>query len=148
MSARTGQAGQAGQAGQTGVFMIDICALEQLSPERGAAALIGDTQVAVFRLADDTVRAVQQKDPYSGVNLLSRGLVGSHEIGGEGDAPSVVVPTIASPMYKQAWNMDTGEVLDTGGGEKLPIAVFDAEVRDGRVLVAAQPRPANGQTSA
>lgn len=124
--------------------MIDICALEQLSPERGAAALIGDTQVAVFRLADDTVRAVQQKDPYSGVNLLSRGLVGSHELPGGGEDPGQVVPTIASPMYKQAWNLDTGEVLDAGGGQKLAITVFDAEVRDGRVLVAAVPRPGTG----
>ena len=122
--------------------MIDICALGQLSPERGAAALIGDTQVAVFRLADDTVRAVQQKDPYSGVNLLSRGLVGSHEL--EGEQAGEVVPTIASPMYKQAWNLDTGEVLDSGGGAKLPIAVFDAEVRDGRVLIASEPRPGTG----
>ncbi len=121
--------------------MIDVCALEQLSPERGAAALVEGTQVAVFRLADDTVRAVQQKDPYSGVNLLSRGLIGSHLVPGEGEEPGRVVPTLASPMYKQAWNLDTGEVLDSGGGEKLPIAVFDAEVRDGRVLVATRPRP-------
>src|SRR5690625_7643352 len=96
--------------------MIDICALEQLSPERGAAALIGDTQVAVFRLADDTVRAVQQKDPYSGVNLLSRGLVGSHEL--EGEQAAEVVPTVASPRYKQAWNVDDGEVLDSRSEER------------------------------
>lgn len=121
--------------------MIDVCALEQLSPERGAAALVEGTQVAVFRLADDSVRAVQQKDPYSGVNLLSRGLIGSHLVTGEGEEPGRVVPTLASPMYKQAWNLDTGEVLDSGGGEKLPLAVFDAEVRGGRVLVATRPRP-------
>lgn len=120
--------------------MIDVCALEQLSPERGAAALVEGTQVAVFRLADDTVRAVQQKDPYSGVNLLSRGLVGSHLVPGRGEEPGRVVPTLASPMYKQAWNLDTGEVLDSGGGQELPIAVFDAEVREGRVLVATRPR--------
>src|SRR5690625_2991978 len=124
--------------------MIDICALGQLSPERGAAALIGDTQVAVFRLADDTVRAVQQKDPYSGANLLSRGLVGSHELPGEGEEPGQVVPTIASPMSQQAWDLDTGGVLDAGGGQKLPIAVFDAEGRDGRVLIASEPRPGTG----
>src|SRR5690625_6546527 len=122
--------------------MIDICALEQLSPGRGAAAWSGDTQGAVFRLAEDRVRAVQQKDPYSGVNLLSRGLVGSHEL--EGEQAGEVVPTIASPMYKQAWNLDTGEVLDSGGGARLPIAVFDAEGRDGRVRLASEPRPGTG----
>lgn len=122
--------------------MIDICALEDLSVERGAAALLDGVQVAVFRLVDDSVRACQQRDPYSGANVLSRGLVGSHELPGEGEEPGEIVPTIASPMYKQAWNLDTGEVLDSGGGQKLPIAVHEAEVRDGRVLVSARPRGA------
>lgn len=121
--------------------MIDICALSDLSIERGAAALLGDAQVAVFRLVDDSVRACQQRDPYSGANVLSRGLIGSHELTGEGEESEQLVPTLASPMYKQAWNLDTGAVLDAGGGEKLPIAVHDAEVRDGRVLVATTPRP-------
>jgi hypothetical protein len=63
---------------------IDICALDDLAPERGTAAILGGTQIAVFRLADDTVRAVQQLDPYSGANVLARGLVGSHRRGGDG----------------------------------------------------------------
>ncbi|GAA4526176.1 nitrite reductase (NAD(P)H) small subunit [Brachybacterium paraconglomeratum] len=121
--------------------MIDICALSDLSVERGVAALLGSDQVAVFRLADDSVRACQQRDPYSGSNVLSRGLIGSHELTDDGEEPEQLVPTIASPMYKQVWNLDTGEVLDAGGGEKLPIAVHAAEVRDGRVLVAATPLP-------
>lgn len=120
--------------------MIDICALSDLSVERGVAALVDGTQVAVFRLIDDTVRVCQQKDPYSGANVLARGLVGSHEREGEG-GPARVVPTLASPMYKQAWDLDTGEVLDAGGGERLPIAVHAAEVREGRVLVSRTPRP-------
>lgn len=121
--------------------MIDICALSDLSVERGAAALLGGDQVAVFRLVDDSVRACQQHDPYSGTNVLSRGLIGSHEVSAGDGGPEELVPTIASPMYKQVWNLDTGEVLDAGGGEKLPIAVHAAEVRDGRVLVSAAPRP-------
>ena len=127
--------------------MIDICALEDLSVERGAAALLGSDQVAVFRLVDDSVRACQQRDPYSGANVLSRGLIGSHDPAGEGDGPEQLVPTLASPMYKQVWNLDTGAVLDAGGGEKLPIAVHATEVRDGRVLVAAAPRPLASDTA-
>ena len=34
-----------------------------------------------------------------------------------------------------------GTLIYAGGGEKLPIAVHDAEVRDGRVLAATTPRP-------
>ncbi|ACZ30649.1 nitrite reductase (NAD(P)H), small subunit [Xylanimonas cellulosilytica DSM 15894] len=119
-------------------LFVDVCALADLEPERGAGALLGDHQVALFRLADDTVRAVQQLDPYSRANVMSRGLVGTTRVvddsGEERD-----VPTVTTPMLKQVWNMETGEVIDSGGKPKYPIAVFATEVRDGRVLVAATP---------
>ncbi|MCT2262736.1 nitrite reductase (NAD(P)H) small subunit [Brachybacterium muris] len=127
----------AGTAGE----MIEICSVDALTVERGAAALLPDgTQIGVFLLEDGSVHAIQQHDPYSGTNILSRGLVGSHLVPGEGDEPGTIVPTIASPMYKQAWNLSTGEVLDSGGGEKKPISVFDAEIRDGKVYVSSSPR--------
>ncbi|MFE6235645.1 nitrite reductase (NAD(P)H) small subunit [Cellulosimicrobium sp. NPDC057862] len=117
---------------------VDICALDDLDPERGAGALLGDTQVAVFRLADGTVRAVQQRDPYSGANVMSRGLVGTHRVTGD-DGLERDVDTVTTPMLKQVWDVDTGEVLDAGGKDRRPLAVFAAEVRDGRVLVARTP---------
>ena len=122
--------------------LVPICPLCALTPERGAAALLPDgTQIAVFLLDDGSVRAVQQHDPYSRSNILSRGLVGTHLLAGEGEEPGRIVPTLSSPMYKQSWDLDTGAVLDSGGGEKLPIAVFAAEVRDGVVHVDPAPRP-------
>lgn len=122
--------------------MIEICPFTALSVERGAAALLPDgTQIGVFLLDDASVHAIQQHDPYSGTNILSRGLVGSHVVPGPSPEESVVVPTIASPMYKQVWNLDTGEVIDAGGGEERPIDVYDAEVRDGMLRVATAPRP-------
>ena len=66
-----------------------VCRVDDLSPERGAAALVGGDQVALFRTFDDTVYAVQQLDPYSGAHVMSRGIVGTR-----GD-----IPTVASPMY-------------------------------------------------
>lgn len=122
--------------------MIEICPLSALSIERGAAALLPDgTQIGVFLLEDGSVHAIQQHDPYSGTNILSRGLVGTHLEPGEGEEPGEIVPTIASPMYKQVWNLDTGEVIDAGGGEKKPIDIFAAEIRDGAVFVSASPLP-------
>lgn len=121
--------------------MVEICPLDALSIERGAAAILPDgTQIGVFLLDDGSVHAVQQHDPYSGTNILSRGLVGTHLVPGADGVEGVIVPTLASPMFKQVWNMSTGEVIDSGGGEKKPIAVYDAEVRDGMIVVAAQPR--------
>lgn len=126
----------------TAAQKVEIAPISTLSIDRGAAALLPDgTQIGVFLLEDGSVHAIQQHDPYSGANILSRGLVGSHLVPGEGEEPGVIVPTIASPMYKQAWNLDTGAVLDAAGGEKKPIRVYDAEVREGVLLVATAPRP-------
>lgn len=128
-------------AGTGPTDLVEICSADSLTVERGAAALLPDgTQIGVFLLEDGSVHAIQQRDPYSGTNILSRGLVGSHLVPGEGDEPGTIVPTIASPMFKQAWNLSTGEVLDSGGGEKKPISVFDAEIRDGKVYVSSSPR--------
>lgn len=104
-----------------------VCRVEDLLPERGAAALVGEEQVAVFRLLDDEVVAVQQRDPFSGANVLSRGIVGS-----AGDAV-----TLASPMYKQVWDLRTGACLDAAGKEPQDLRTFDVVVDvDGRVRVA------------
>jgi len=113
---------------------VDLCALDDLDPERGAGALLGGTQIAVFRLADGTVRAVQQRDPYSGANVMSRGLVGTHRVTGD-DGAERDVNTVTTPMLKQVWDVDTGDVID-GGADRRPLAVYEARVVDGRVLVA------------
>ncbi len=105
---------------------VAVCRLPELVPERGVAALVHGCQVALFRLLDDTVVAVQQRDPYSGAHVLSRGLVGSR-----GDAP-----TIASPMYKQVFDLRDGHCLDPVGKEPIDLETFDVLVRDGIVHLA------------
>ncbi|SKC34898.1 nitrite reductase small subunit NirD [Krasilnikoviella flava] len=89
-----------------------VCPLDALAPERGAAALVTgsdgeERQVALFRLLDGTVCAVQQLDPYSGANVMSRGIVGTR--GG--------TPTVASPVYKQVFELHTGRCLDAASKE-------------------------------
>ncbi|WP_264029737.1 nitrite reductase small subunit NirD [Cellulosimicrobium sp. SH8] len=111
-----------------------VCLLRDLLVERGAAALVGGVQVALFRLPDDTVRVVQQRDPYSGANVMSRGIVGTR--GG--------VPTVAGPMYKQVFDLATGRCLEAAGyvpvqGLAPDLATWPAEVRDGVVHVGARP---------
>jgi nitrite reductase (NADH) small subunit len=99
------------------------CRLADLLPERGVAALFGDVQVALFRLHDDTVHAIGNRDPISGACVLSRGIVGTRA-----DAPVVV-----SPMHKQAYDLRTGACLDASG---VTVPVYAARVRDGVVEVA------------
>lgn len=82
---------------------VDVCAFDDLVPDRGVCALVGDCHVAVFRVApDDELYAVGNEDPFSGASVLSRGLVGTR-----GD-----VPKVASPMYKQTFDLRTGQCLD------------------------------------
>ncbi|GAA3222722.1 nitrite reductase small subunit NirD [Oerskovia jenensis] len=113
-----------------------VCGVADLTVERGAAALVDGNQVALFRLTDDRVLAVQQLDPFSGANVMSRGIVGTRR----------GVPTVASPMYKQVFALETGECLDPVGF--LPVlvagpdlATWPVEVRDGVVHVAVPTGP-------
>ena len=102
-----------------------VCRVDDLLVERGAAALLGDRQVALFRTFDGRIFATDQIDPFSGAAVLSRGIVGDR--GG--------VPTVASPMYKQVFDLRTGACLDTQGKEPLAVAVHPVAVADGDVFV-------------
>jgi nitrite reductase (NADH) small subunit len=81
---------------------VDVCAYDDLMPERGACALIDGTQVAVFRTYDGGLYALSNHDPFSGAYVLARGILGTRE----------GVPTVASPMYKQVFDLRTGRCLD------------------------------------
>jgi nitrite reductase (NADH) small subunit len=94
-----------------------VCRYDVLVPERGVAALIGDVQIALFRTYDGAVFAIGNHDPFSGANVMSRGIVGSR---GE-------VPTVASPMFKQVFDLRTGECLDD---PSVALPVYQVEVVD------------------
>ena len=98
-----------------------VCRVQDLAPERGAAALLGSDQVALFRLLDGRVLAVQQHDPFSDAFVISRGIVGSRHVE-DGE-----VPTVASPMYKQVFDLVTGRCLDVAG--KTPARDLAADLR-------------------
>lgn len=57
-----------------------VCDLSQLIPGRGVAALLPDgRQVALFRDRAGELYAVDNRDPFGGAAVLSRGLTGTHE---------------------------------------------------------------------
>ena len=101
-----------------------ICRYDVLLPERGVAALLGDVQIALFRTHDGSVFALGNTDPFSGANVLSRGIVGNR-----GD-----VPTVASPMFKQVFDLRTGACLDD---PEVSLPVYPVEVVDGQVVVGS-----------
>lgn len=105
--------------------LIRVCAIDDLEVERGRAALFGTTQIALFLLADGTVHAVANLDPYSGANVMSRGIVGSR-----GEAP-----TVASPMHKQVFDLRTGECLDAQGKEPIALRTWPVTIIDDAVHI-------------
>ncbi|MEU7589166.1 nitrite reductase small subunit NirD [Micromonospora sp. NPDC049230] len=98
-----------------------VCLLDRLDPDRGVAALVDGVQVALFRTADGLF-AIDNRDPVSGAYVLSRGIVGSR--GG--------VPTVASPLHKQVYDLRGGDCLDLPG---VTVRRHDVRCRDGLVEV-------------
>jgi nitrite reductase (NADH) small subunit len=99
-----------------------ICPYERLEPERGVAALVEGAQIAVFRTHDGELHAIDNYDPYARAHVLSRGIVGTR-----GD-----VPTVASPMHKQVYDLRTGACLDLPG---VAVRTYPVRCRDGQVEV-------------
>ena len=100
---------------------IDICAIDEIVPDTGVCALVAARQIAIVR-AGGRVYAIDNFDPFSRAYVLSRGIVGDKE----------GAPKIASPIYKQSFDLRTGVCLDD---PSVSIAVWEVRVRDGRVEV-------------
>ena len=82
---------------------VDVCSASDVGLDRGVCALVGEQPVAVFRASPDgALFALSNLDPFSGASVMSRGLIGSL-----GD-----VRKVASPMYKQSFDLATGVCLD------------------------------------
>lgn len=111
---------------------IAICRLEDIVPNTGVCALVAGRQVAVFRLDDDSVHAIENHDPFSRANVLSRGIVG--DLKGE--------LVVASPVYKQHFSLATGQCLEDPA---VHVAVFPAWVEGDTVRVQAEGQKRGGK---
>lgn len=99
-----------------------VCALDEIEPLWGEAALIDGVQVALFLVPDGRLFAVSNRDPATGSFVMSRGIVGSR-----GDRP-----TIASPLHKQVYDLATGECFTS---PDLDLDCYPVRVDGGIVLV-------------
>ena len=102
---------------------VMVCPSGQLTPDRGVAARVDDDLVAVFLLADGSAFAIDQRDPFTGAQVLSRGIIG--DSGG--------TPTVASPLYKQRFDLRTGQCLDD---DTVSVRTWPVRLHDGHVEVA------------
>lgn len=103
-----------------------VCRVEQVPRAAGVAVLLDDgVQVAVLRTDDGEFHGLSNIDPFSGAAVLSRGIVG--DVGG--------VPVVASPIYKQNFDLRTGQCLDDA---EVRVATYPVRVADGTVHVGVR----------
>lgn len=105
---------------------VHVCRYDDIYPDTGVGALVDGRPVAVFRLSGGALHAVSDHDPFSGVNVLSRGIVGDRN----GD------PKVASPIYKQTFNLRTGVCHENPA---VRLAVHRVRRRSGMVEVSVAP---------
>ncbi|TAN68903.1 MAG: nitrite reductase small subunit NirD [Methylobacter sp.] len=118
---------------------IDVCSIDDLQPNSGVCALLEGEQVAIFWMPvlsgakgpDAKIYAVGNYDPFGNANVLSRGLIG--DIGGQ--------PVVASPLYKQHYNLQTGVCLED---ETVKIPVYAIRIDNGSVQVDLSSLPQDG----
>ncbi len=100
-----------------------VCLLDDILPWTGVCALVGDKQIAIFRHGDD-LYATGNWDPIGKAFVMSRGLLGS----------AGQIPKVASPLYKQSYDLRTGQCLDDSS---VRIPVFPVRCVEGRVEIEA-----------
>ncbi|MET0663265.1 MAG: nitrite reductase small subunit NirD [Ilumatobacteraceae bacterium] len=111
----------------------DVCGtavarVDELPVDRGVAVLVDGHPVALFRLADGAIFAIDHIEPFTHVPVLARGLVGS-----VGD-----VATVSSPLHKQRFDLDTGRCVDDAA---YAVGTWQVSVVDGVVTIGDR-RPA------
>lgn len=103
---------------------LDVCALADLQPDSGVCALVNGKQVALFYFSrNHAVYAVANYDPIGKANVLSRGMIG--DLGGE--------PMVASPLYKQHFNLKTGACIEY---HDIKIDTYAVRIANDRVAVS------------
>ena len=104
---------------------VTVCSVEAIAPNTGVNALVGTEQVAIFRIgATDEVYATGNFDPFSKAFVMSRGILGDRK----------GVLKVASPIYKQNFNLKTGVCLDD---ETVTIPVYPVRVVNRQVEIGA-----------
>lgn len=77
------------------------CAVDELEESFGEAVLFGSKQIALFLISPTQIFAVSNTDPATAAPVIARGIVGSS---GERH-------TVASPLHKQVYDLETGECI-------------------------------------
>ncbi|AYF98594.1 nitrite reductase small subunit NirD [Protaetiibacter intestinalis] len=104
------------------VGWFPVCEADALEPAWGEAVFVEGRQIALVLAAPGELYAVDHRDPVTSSYVMARGIVGSR-----GDRA-----TIASPLLKQVYDLQTGACLDDPA---LALATYRTRVVGGMVEV-------------
>lgn len=114
----------------TGTTWTHICDASLVHPERAVAAMSPDgQQVAIVRIHTGELFAVGHHDPYAMSNVIARGVVGTRTIDEQ------TYDVIQSPLYKQAFDLRTGEDV---ANRDVRIGTWQVRENDGAIELGAQ----------
>jgi len=101
-----------------------LCKRDDLVTGGGVCVLLGQRQVALFYLPANERKlfAIGNRDPIGGACVLSRGIVGS--VGER--------LVVASPLYKQHFDLVTGECLED---DAVAVPVYEVRLDGDSVLI-------------
>ena len=103
---------------------IEVCALNDINLDTGVCALVNEQQVAIFRPASSQqVFAINNYDPIGKASVLSRGLIS--DVKGK--------LTVASPLYKQHFCLESGECLED---DTMQVLSYQTKIINDRVWVS------------
>ncbi|MGG7447570.1 nitrite reductase large subunit NirB [Kosakonia oryzendophytica] len=107
---------------------LHVGAVADVPANAGVAARLGQQQIALFHLpgSEPHIFALENHEPGSNANVLSRGLVG--DVAGE--------PVVISPLYKKRFRLSDGVSPDDAA---LRVRVWPVKVEHGQIWVHRMP---------
>ncbi|MFC9933889.1 nitrite reductase small subunit NirD [Glutamicibacter sp. NPDC127525] len=94
--------------------LAPLCRSAELERGWGEALWLEATQLALFRTEEDAFYATSHHCPNSGAKVMARGILGDTMVEGTS------VATVACPLHKEVYRLDTGECLNA---DSLPLPV-------------------------
>ncbi|QFH71824.1 nitrite reductase small subunit NirD [Enterobacter sp. E76] len=112
------------EAAPTSRLWQEVCRLDEIPADAGIGARLGTLQIALFRF-NETVYALDNREPDSDANVLSRGLLG--DVAGE--------PVVISPLYKQKIRLRDGCFQ---GSSQQAVRAWPVKIEADKVWVSSQ----------
>jgi len=94
---------------------IEVCKLDEIPPSQARTVNAGDTMIAVFRLTDDRIKAVENRCPHK-QGPLAEGIISGDDI--------------LCPLHNWRIHLDDGQVAapDEGCVKTYPVKVEHGQV--------------------